>query len=53
MPPIIINPKETWNWAPFVGTYPSWQPGETITARLKVFYGTDKPSEADFTLRRQ
>jgi hypothetical protein len=53
MPPIFINPKETWNWQPFTAQFQNWQQGEAITVKVKFFYGTDKPSEATFSIRRQ
>jgi hypothetical protein len=53
MGPTVINPTETWNWFPFVAIYPNWPNGEAISAKIKFFYGTDKPTEASFTIRKQ
>lgn len=50
--PTLINPQETWNWVPFQGQLV--QPlNESIKAKLKVFYGSLKPAEAVFTIRKK
>jgi len=46
-----INPQETFVWD-FNGQIP--QPFDApISARLKVFYGSSKPVEANFTIRKR
>jgi len=51
MPAIIVNPSETWNWQPFFAMVQNWKQGDTVSAKIKFFYGTEKPSAATFTIR--
>jgi hypothetical protein len=50
-PPILINPQETWNWISFNGVIPQGL-SEPISAKVKVFYGAEKPVEVAFLIRK-
>jgi hypothetical protein len=51
LPQVIINSTETWNWSAFSARLP--EDLDEISAKLKVFYGSAKPSEATFIIRRK
>ncbi len=46
-----VSPQETWNTAPLTGAFKG-DIKYPINAKLKVFYGADKPSEATFTINK-
>lgn len=50
--PTIINPQETWNWPAFSGQMIQTL-DEPISVKLKVFYGSAKPTEVNFTIRKK
>jgi hypothetical protein len=49
---IPISPQETWNLPAFVAQSTT-DIKEPVAARLKVFYGADRPVETDFVIRRE
>ncbi len=49
---IIINPQEIWNWPSFMAQNKE-DVSEPIRAKLKVFYGAEKPAEAHFVIARK
>ena len=44
-----VSPQETWSTTEFVATFKG-VPSYPIAGKLKVFYGADKPVEANFTI---
>jgi len=47
----IVNPGETWSWPAFQGNWPKdWPAGKPIPAKVKFFYGGEKPAVASFEL---
>jgi hypothetical protein len=48
-----INARQTVSIEPYYGmTKGSWPVNEIVSARLKIFYGADKPATADFRIRK-
>jgi len=45
---MVINAQETWDWADF-STNLSDSDAKLVSAKLKVFYGAEKPDEFDFS----
>lgn len=51
--PARIDPQQTISLEPYYAmTSGPWRAGEIVSARLKVFYGADKPATANFRIRK-
>ena len=52
--PSKINPQQTISLTPFwVSITGPWSPTDIVAARLKIFYGAERPAVANFRIRKK